>query len=296
MNGADGCDGTRGAAPTGTLRSAADDAEDLGVRPLTARSVVLSTLLGNHPAQLPVRALVRIGELFGIAEGTVRVALSRMVAAGDLTHADGDYALTSRLLARQRRQDDSRTPRTLPWTGVWEIALVTGERRTAAERTALRRAMDGLRLAELREGSWLRPANLDRPRPAAADQCTWLTGTPDGDPVALAGKLWDLDGWAARARDLDARLGAADDPAHRFTVAAAAQRHLLTDPLLPADLLPADWPGGALRQSYDAFVDHLRDLLRHYLSPVAAPTTSGSGTGPAGAVRSGAAGARRRTS
>ncbi|WP_399083098.1 PaaX family transcriptional regulator C-terminal domain-containing protein [Streptomyces sp. BBFR2] len=291
MNGADGSDGTRGAAPANAPRSAADDAEDLGVRPLTARSVVLSTLLGNHPPQLPVRALVRIGELFGIAEGTVRVALSRMVAAGDLTHADGDYALTSRLLARQRRQDDSHTPRTLPWSGAWEIALVTGERRTAAERTALRRAMDGLRLAELREGSWLRPANLDRPRPPAADQCTWLTGTPDGDPVALAGKLWDLDGWAARARDLGARLAAADDPAHRFTVAAAAQRHLMTDPLLPTALLPADWPGSELRKGYDAFVDELRELLRHYLSPVAAPTTSGPGT-----AVSGAAAVRRRTS
>ena len=47
--------------------------------------------------------------------------------------------------------------------------------------------------------TWLRPGNLERPRPAVATgQCTWLTGTPDGDPAALARTLWDLPGWSAR--------------------------------------------------------------------------------------------------
>ncbi|MGX1970884.1 PaaX family transcriptional regulator C-terminal domain-containing protein [Streptomyces kronopolitis] len=239
----------------------------LALRPLTARSIVLSTLLGHHPPQLPARALVRVGELFGIAEGTVRVALSRMVAAGDLRQSDGAYALTPRLLDRQTRQDESRTPSTRPWHGDWEIALVTTpERRPAAERTALRQAMAALRLAELREGSWLRPANLDRPRPAVVTaQCTWLTGTPDGDPVALAGRLWDLPGWAGPARDLSTALSRATSPADRFTVAAAALRHLLADPLLPAGLLPEDWPGAQLRLDYAAFEDELGTLLRQYV-------------------------------
>ncbi|MFG2222907.1 PaaX family transcriptional regulator C-terminal domain-containing protein [Streptomyces sp. NPDC048644] len=242
------------------------DAARLAVRPLTARSIVLSTLLGHHPPQLPARVLVRVGELFGIAEGTVRVALSRMVAAGDLRHGDDGYGLTARLLERQARQDESRTPRTLPWDGGWEIAVVTAERRPAADRTALRQAMAGLRLAELREGSWLRPANLERTRPqAAAEQCTWLSGTPDEDPAALAARLWDLDGWAARAEALAAALDRAAGPAERFTVAAAALRHLLADPLLPEPLLPGGWPGAALRRRYDAFEAELRELLRQYL-------------------------------
>ncbi|WP_326617060.1 PaaX domain-containing protein, C- domain protein [Streptomyces decoyicus] len=247
-----------------------DDAEAaaLALRPLTARSIVLSTLLGHHPPRLPARALVRVGELFGIAEGTVRVALSRMVAADDLRQADGSYALTTRLLARQARQDESRSPATRPWDGDWEIAVVaTAERRPAAERTALRQAMAALRLAELREGSWLRPANLDRTRPAVVtEQCTWLTGTPDGDPSALAARLWDLTGWARRARALTSALDRADTPADRFTVAAAALRHLLADPLLPAELLPGDWPGAQLRTHYAEFETELRNLLRQYLT------------------------------
>ncbi|MEU2359506.1 PaaX family transcriptional regulator C-terminal domain-containing protein [Streptomyces noursei] len=241
----------------------------LALRPLTARSVVLSTLLGHHPPRLPVRALVRVGELFGIAEGTVRVALSRMVAAGDLRQQDGGYALTARLLARQARQDESRTPRTRSWDGAWEIAVVTADgSRPPAERTALRQAMAGLRLGELREGSWLRPANLDRPRPAVTTaQCTWFTGAPDGDPAALARGLWDLAGWAAHARDLLAALDRAATPAERFTVAAAVLRHLLTDPLLPEPLLPDTWPGAALRSRYDAFEAEFRGHLTHFLAP-----------------------------
>jgi phenylacetic acid degradation operon negative regulatory protein len=41
--------------------------------------------------------------------------------------------------------------------------------------------------------------------------------------------------------------------AERFEVAAATVRHILHDPLLPEELLPADWPGQRLRDSYTAF-------------------------------------------
>ncbi len=96
----------------------------LGLRPLTARSVVLSTLLGSHPPQMPVQSLVRVGGLFGIAEGTIRVALSRMTADGDLRQADGRYELTARLLGRQHQQDESRSPATRPWRGRWDVVVV----------------------------------------------------------------------------------------------------------------------------------------------------------------------------
>lgn len=245
-----------------------NDDGTLALRPLTARSIVLSTLLGHHPPQLPVRALVRFGELFGVAEGTVRVALSRMVTAGDLEQRDGAYALTARLLDRQARQDDSRSPRTRPWAGSWEIALVTAERRPAAERAALRQIMRSLRLAELREGTWLRPANLDRPfPPVVRAQCTLLTGTPEGDPATLAATLWDLDGWARRSRALATALDGATGLPEGFTIAAAVVRQLVADPVLPEPLLPPDWPGAGLRSRYGAFERELRDVLRQYGTP-----------------------------
>ena len=39
----------------------------------------------------------------------------------------------------------------------------------------------------------------------------------------------------------------------RFAVAAAMVRHLLTDPVLPAGLVPVDWPANRLRAAYADF-------------------------------------------
>ena len=55
------------------------------LKPLTARSVLASTLLGVTPPRLSTRVLVRSGELFGVGESATRTALSRMVAAGWVT-------------------------------------------------------------------------------------------------------------------------------------------------------------------------------------------------------------------
>ncbi len=157
-------------------------------RPLTARSIVASTLLGVRPSRLPGRSLVASAALFGIAEGTVRTALSRMVTAGELVADDGAYALAGPFLARRERQDASRSGITRPWSGEWDLAVVDGERRPAADRAALRTAMRVLRLAELREGVWLRPDNLDPDRlpdaRAVVDaQCLRLRARPDDDPA-----------------------------------------------------------------------------------------------------------------
>jgi phenylacetic acid degradation operon negative regulatory protein len=217
---------------------------------------MLSTLLGTHPPKLPVRSLVKVGELFDIPEGTVRVALSRMLADGEITADNGTYHLSGRLLERATRQDESRAPRTRRWSGRWTAAIVTATGRPAAERTALRRAMTSLRMAERREGVWLRPANLIGPDPLPADvegRCLWFEGRPDEDPVQLARALWDLDAWATRAHQLHDALADADELADGFVVSAAVLRHLLADPLLPPRLLPDDWPGDILRDRYDTF-------------------------------------------
>lgn len=231
--------------------------------PLSARSAVLSALLGSHPPRLPARRLVRIGALFGIAEGTVRVALSRMVAAGDLLQEQGEYTLSRRLVERQARQDESRSPHTRPWDGMWEVAVVTAERRAPADRAAFRHTMTALRMAELREGTWLRPANLVRAWPETVTaQCTRIDGRPHGDPTPL---LWDLDGWAAEARRLERALDRAEGLAEGFLVSAAVLRHLLADPLLPQELLPSGWPGAELRARYDCFDRRYREVLREHL-------------------------------
>ncbi|MEV5874668.1 PaaX family transcriptional regulator C-terminal domain-containing protein [Streptomyces sp. NPDC052101] len=228
--------------------------EEAGLRPLSARSVVLSLLLGAHPAELPVKDLVRLVEPFGVGGSTLRAALSRMVTAGDLRRTDAVYRLSDRLLARQRRQDEALHPGTRAWSGDWEMVVITATGRGPAERADLRARLTALRLAELREGVWLRPANLDRALPDTLNPVTrTYAARPDEPASDLVARLWLLDAWAATARMLLSRTSAARTPADRLTAYAAAVRHLLTDPVLPPGLLPADWPGEALRTAYAGY-------------------------------------------
>jgi phenylacetic acid degradation operon negative regulatory protein len=246
------------------LPSAGPDRNLPALQPLTARSIVLSTLLGYHPPALPVSALVRVGGLFGINESTTRAALSRLVAAGDLTAEDSTYRLTERLVRRQRQQDDSVSPRSRPWAGGWEMAVVTTPARPQAERVALRKAMIDLRLAELREGVWLRPDNLVRPADGVVvGQCTFFR-CDYPDPGQLTGQLWDLPGWAATARRLHAELGQASGLPEGFMLIAEVVRHLRLDPYLPPELLPTGWPGQPLRARFTAFRDQFAGWLRDY--------------------------------
>ncbi|MBO0839918.1 MAG: PaaX domain-containing protein, C- domain protein [Sciscionella sp.] len=231
-------------------------------RPLSARSVVLSLLLGAHPPELPTRELIRAADGFGIRSATLRVALSRMVTAGDLTRTATGYRLADRLLARQRRQDEAIDPRTIRWHGDWELAVITATGRSAAQRAELRADLGGLRLAELREGVWLRPANLRRRWPDRLETTSLRLRARSDHPESLAASLWELDGWAREANAVLRGFRDAREPARRLAAAAAIVRHLSTDPVLPKELLPDDWPADELRAAYADYRDELIAVAR----------------------------------
>jgi phenylacetic acid degradation operon negative regulatory protein len=249
------------------------------VATLNARSVVLSTLLGTNPPRLPVSRLLRATDLFGLSQGTVRTALTRMVQRGELTtDGDGSYELAGPLLVRQDRQRQSRVGQRLEWAGHWRVAVVTADRRSATERMALRAGMKSLRLAEQREGVWLRPDNLapaeqnDTDTPVDS-QCFWYRAHPHSDDAELAAALWDLEGWSERAtvlrramHTLGARLQAEDTSAlaEGFVVSAEVLRLFQADPLLPDELVARRWPGARLRSDYEQYDRTYRRLLRQW--------------------------------
>lgn len=224
---------------------------------LTARSVVLSVLLGAHPAWATASELFSLTADFGIREPTVRVALTRMVGAGDLVRSADGYRLSERLLSRQRRQDEAINPRLRPWDGTWTMLVITSVGTDARTRAALRNALQDKRFAELREGVWLRPDNLDAGLPDDVADRGRVLHACDDDPHGLAAHLWDLTGWADRGHRLLDDMEAARDIPARFVTAAAIVRHLLTDPVLPAELLPERWPGDELRTAYTGFAAEL---------------------------------------
>lgn len=239
-------------------------------RPLTARSVMASALLGMDPPELPVAQLVRLTGLFGISENRARVALSRMVAAGEATSdGAGHYRLAGHLAARQARQSASRSGVTTDYDGSWWLVVVTTSGSAAEVRGARRRVLAYTRLAELRAGVWMRPANVAVQLPDSLDVDVELMTAIPPDADQLAARLWDLPAWARHADELLRALGALvpDGPealAPGFELSAAVLRHLQADPLLPVALQPPDWPGARLRATYDAWDVRYRATLRSW--------------------------------
>ena len=253
-----------------------------GLAPLDARSLALSVLLGSHPPVLPARALVALAGLFGIAGGTMRTALSRMVATGELDADDGRrYRLAGRLLDRQRSQDLGRrrpdADRNRDWHGEWHTVIAAADQRQLAERRRFRALMANHRFGELRPDIWMRPDNLPAP-PAARD---WIvtTGPLAGiDRFDLRDRLWDVGGLSRRGTALLATVDRLrrdtdwSDPVSIpdvFVASAAVVRFLRDDPLMPSGLTPPDWPADRLRPAYDALEQQFHLLLRAFL---AAPT------------------------
>ncbi|MDA8359857.1 MAG: PaaX domain-containing protein, C- domain protein [Actinomycetota bacterium] len=239
------------------------------VRPFTARSVLASALLGADPPELPVAHLVHLAGLFGINANRARVALSRMCVSGEATtDGAGHYRLSGPLEDRRARQVASRAGATRAWTGAWLVVIVTSIGRDATERTSRRRALAFARLAELREGVWMRPENLDLQLPGWLDDVVTMTAHYE-DGAALADRLWTLTGWSNRATELLGRLDALPpcdwtDLAPGFALSADVLRHLQADPLLPRALLPNDWPGMLLRRRYDNWDRRYRAVLRDW--------------------------------
>ena len=228
------------------------------LRPLTARSAILSLLLGAHPPSATVGELVAFGRQVAINDSAVRAALTRMVASGDLHRDNGVYTLSDRLLERQHRQDDAMQVPVGPWDGVWRVAAVVSTGKDQSSRLNLRRSMLAAHFGELREGVWVRPDNLGWHPPAdLAHDLETMRANPDGDPFELTERLFEPGRWATVGRALLDHADHADTARDRLTAFATIVRHLTHDPLLPADLLPADWPGAALRDTYDAFRDEV---------------------------------------
>ncbi|WP_203990572.1 PaaX family transcriptional regulator [Sphaerisporangium rufum] len=239
---------------------------------MNARSALFD-LYGDHlrirSGHASVAALVRLLAPLDIAAPAVRTAISRMVRQDwlrpvRLPQGPG-YALTPKCL---RRLDETavRVYRGggASWSGRWHV-LVVPPVRDRPRRERLRADLAFLGYAPLAETTWIGP----RPSPElpallddlelAADR---FEATLDGDPRELVGRAWDLDGiarayeeWMEQAVDL---VGALDDDAPDDRIFAARSRlvhgwrnFLFRDPGLPAELLPAAWPGEKARAYFE---------------------------------------------
>ena len=231
---------------------------------LSARHLILNTLLAAGGRGQTVREAIASCALFGIRENSVRVALARLAAEGLIEAAGrGTYRLGRRATALARDVATWRTAeeRVRDWTGGWITVHVGALGRS--NRVALRsrnRALTLLGLRELDRGFYVRPDNLaggvgevrGRLRKLGLDDAAAVFIGIDFDPEreARARKLWDgrvltqtyrttrrkLERWLAHAGSLAPEVAARE----AFLLGNDAIRMLVFDPLLPAPLVDVD--------------------------------------------------------
>lgn len=231
----------------------------------TARSFILDLLSTLRRGTMPVSALVEAAGLFDIAENSLRVALARLLARGQVARDErGCYRLgesaqpvmdrvTSWRDVEQRRQ---------AWSGAWvavsEAPATGGEARRA--RRQRERALRFLGLRALLPALHVRPDNLAGGVESVRGELAGL-GLPPADLVyeiralgpaaqAQACELWQADplraGYRKSCREIEESMrrlpGISAEAAmvESFLLGGRVIRQLVLDPLLPDEVVPGE--------------------------------------------------------
>jgi len=217
--------------------------------------------------------LLTFFEALDIDSGVVRTAMSRLAADGWLTREKVGRNSFYRLAEKGRATFEAATkhiydPPPSEWSGRFELLLISnGEDRDAA-REALRNAGFGSPLP----GVWVAPSGV--PVPQEASRAIRLeVSAEDESGRQLLRESWPLQRIAdaylkfmKMFAPLHDRIGRREPLAEidafiaRILLIHYYRRVVLRDPLLPAALLPGDWPGRAARKLCG-------DIYRALLSP-----------------------------
>jgi len=243
--------------------------------PPRAKSLIVTVwgdALAPHGGSAWLAGLIRLMAPFGVNERLVRTSVFRLAQDGWLHSATHGRMSRYRLTEEGRRRFDDAHLRIYArpadaWNGGWE--LVVADAVPPAMRAGLRKELNWSGFGALGPTVFLRPAQSGRAGPAVLD----APGVAERVIVGAAGDMpgrrpltaavataWDLTLLAADYRRFLQRFGAvidrfratrdgAHDPQQCFVVRTllihAYRRVLLRDPLLPAALVPLDWPGAA---------------------------------------------------
>jgi phenylacetic acid degradation operon negative regulatory protein len=249
--------------PSGMAHPLTGIINQLKCEPSRTGSIVI-TVFGD--AIVPRGGSVWLGTLLeffeglDIPSGVVRTAMSRLAADGWLTREKVGRNSFYRLAKKGQQTFEAATrhiydPPPSDWTGRFELLLIAnGEDRDSA-RDALRNAGFGTPLP----GVWVAPSGA--PIPAEAAGAIRLeVSAEDESGRRLLSASWPLERTAdaylrfmkmfeplraAIARG--AVLSDTDAFTARILLIHYYRRVVLRDPLLPGQLLPANWPGRAAR-------------------------------------------------
>ena len=205
--------------------------------------------------------LLEFFKALDIDSGVVRTAMSRLAADGWLEREKVGRNSFYRLTKKGRQTFVAATrhiydPPPSGWTGRFELLLIGNGEDRDTSREALKNAGFGSPLP----GVWVAPSGVPIPEEAAAAIRLEVSAEDDSGRRLLS-ESWPLDRTAEAYlkfmktfEPLHAsiaargRLSDADAFTARILLIHYYRRVVLRDPLLPAVLLPADWPGRAARK------------------------------------------------
>ncbi|HEX6930503.1 MAG TPA: PaaX family transcriptional regulator C-terminal domain-containing protein [Streptosporangiaceae bacterium] len=282
-----------------TVTPVARGASARETRFVNARSALFD-IYGDHllsrGEEAPVAALVRLVEPLRISAPAVRTAVSRMARQGWLEPlrlpGGAGYRLTPRAVQRLREAADRIYRRdTPPWDGRWHVVVVERVRQRAA-RERLRSALGYLGYACLEGSTWISPrpsTELDAVLIAEHIGADRFDASYDGDARRLAARAWDIDGlargyreWLTRASDIvSARRGIDDEEvfAMRSELVHEWRKFLFVDPGLPAELLPARWPGKDAAELFHAQAERMLPAAARFVDCCLAGARDNQATG-----------------
>ena len=224
---------------------------------------------------IPSAALVALLGALGVGEAAARAALSRLARRGSLEGTklgrNTAYRMAAGSVADARAQGrrmlkfGSGPP---PWDRQWTCVVFSIPESDRRRRPALRQRLRELQLGPLFDGFWITP----RAPLAAIDRSLTELGVTDAAVFRVsevprpAGvdllSAWDLQALRAEYQGLIDELEPVVDKVHdqaipdrealvvRVETCARWRTLAFTDPGLPAELLPSDWPQRRARELF----------------------------------------------
>jgi phenylacetic acid degradation operon negative regulatory protein len=234
---------------------------------------------------LPSAALVSLLGDFGITPVSARAAIGRLARRGVLNVSKGGrrtfYRVTpgaARALEQSQRRVVEFAAADRPWDGLWTTVIFSVPDDQRDLRHVIRGRLRFLGYAAVYDGVWMSPhadqqQTVELLESVGVGSATVLRSTlthaqGGGDPLTA----WDLDAVHASYSDFIAehtplldrvtrgQVGSSEALVARTTVKDVWREMVSTDPELPANLLPADWPGRRARAVFADIYDKLGPL------------------------------------